>query len=253
MKLFRDLIHYIFLLWFKRKYKGTKIISSYFTDLPHGFYSQAGQDSFVYSEFYSAFESGIIPKVFLDVGCNHPTKFSNSYFFEKNLGFKVDAVDPLLTYVTQWAIERPNSTLHSVALGSSSGQLQLSVPDRDGVMYEGSHSPDMFATLDAKNPRLSGGNWKTIDVPVVRAQDLLKSKGITEIGVVSIDVEGFEIEVLKGLDFAKTKIFILLIENNTNSKFGADHIREYMLSNGFVFYARIWGLDDVFLRSDFKL
>lgn len=250
MKLLRDFIHYVFLEWFKRKHKGTKIVSTYFTDLPSGFYSQAGQDSFVYSEFFSAIESGRIPRVFLDVGCNHPTKFSNSYFFEKHLGFKVEAVDPLTTYVSHWAIERPNSTLHSVALGAASGQLQLSIPDRDWVMEDDSHPPDMFATLDAKNPRLSDGKWKTINVPVWRAQSLLESKDINEIGIVSIDVEGFEMEVLRGIDFSKTKIFIALIENNTSSKFGAEDIRAHMAQNGFLFYARIWGLDDVFIRSD---
>lgn len=253
MEIFKEVIHYIFLQWFKRKHKGTKIVSSYFSDLPRGFFSQAGQDSFIYSEFFTVIESGKIPRVFLDIGCNHPTKFSNSYFFEKHLGFKVEAVDPLPTYVAQWATERPNSSLHSVALGAAKGQLQLSVPVRDWGMEDGSHPPDMFATLNTKNPRLTKGNWKTIDVPVLRAQDLFESEGITEVGIVSIDVEGFEIEVLKGIDFSKTKIFIAVIENNTNSKFGAEDIRAHMVQNGFDFYARIWGLDDVFVRSDLKL
>lgn len=69
-------------------------------------------------------------------------------------------------------------------------------------------------------------------------------------GIVSIDVEGYEMEVLKGIDFTKTKIFIAIIENNTNSRLGADDIRFFMDENGFDFYARIWGLDDVFVRKD---
>lgn len=246
----KDFARYIFLQWFKWKYNHTKVVASYFVDSITGFYSQAGQDAFIYSEFFSLLESGKLPKLFVDIGCNHPVKFSNSYFFETKLGFKVIAVDPLPTYISQWASMRPNSILHTVALGSNTGTLTLSIPAENSDTETLSHSSDMFATLSSKNPRLLVGEWRTINVPVMTAQDLFEANNISEVGIVSIDVEGYEMEVLKGIDFKKTKISIAIIENNTNSRFGADDIRFFMDKNGFDFYARIWGLDDVFVRKD---
>lgn len=249
----KDFARYIFLQWFRRKYNDTKVIASYFVDPITGFYSQAGQDAFIYSEFFSLLESEQLPKLFVDIGCNHPIKYSNSYFFEAKLGFKVIAVDPLPTYISEWASTRPNSTLHTVALGSNKGTLTLSVPAENSNMRNISHSSDMFATLNLNNPRLATGEWKAIDVPVITAQDLFDANGIFEVGIVSIDVEGYEMEVLKGINFKKTKIFIAIIENNTHSRFGDDDIRLFMNENGFDFYARIWGLDDVFVRKDLNI
>ena len=40
-----------------------------------------------------------------------------------------------------------------------------------------------------------------------------------------------------------------MIENNTRSVLGDERIREYMVANGFKFYARIWGLDDIFINN----
>jgi FkbM family methyltransferase len=248
MKLIKDIANYLSLRLFDYKHPQTKIISSKFCHSVRGFYSQKGQDALIYSEFYELIESGCIPKVFLDIGCNHPIKFNNSYFFEKILGFRVLAVDPLPTYILQWAEIRPLAKLYSIALGASSGELKLSIPHN--APTDAKHAYDMFSTLDVNNPRLRKGEWRTIKVPVQSVQDILGASEITEVGIVSIDVEGFEFEVLKGFDFVKTKIYIAIIENNTRSVLGDERIREYMVANGFKFYARIWGLDDIFINNE---
>ncbi len=249
MFLFKDLARYLFLKWFLFKYKKTRVVSDYFGEKISGFYSQCGQDSYVYSEFFSLFDENKIPKVFVDIGCNHPTKFSNSYFFEKNLGFSCIAVDPLTTYITRWAETRPNAKLHSVALGAANGNLTLMTPANEQGAND-IHSPDMFSTLSEEYSKIRTCDWKEVMIPVITAQELFVSNNIEEVGIVSIDVEGFELEVLKGFDFSKTKIFIAIIENNTNTKFGDDAIRQYMKKSNFTFYARIWGMDDSYINND---
>lgn len=246
----KDIGRYFLLRWFKSKYKGTKVVGSHFSAPLTGFYSQAGQDAFIYSEFFQLIDAGRIPKIFLDIGCNNPIKFSNSYFFEKNLGYKCIAVDPLPTYASEWKLCRPNSVFHNIGLSSFSGELSLSVPDQHEGIESNSHSSDMFATMDSNNVRLSEGKWKKLNVAVVTAQELLNAEYVSEVGIASIDVEGYEMEVLKGFDFVRTKIYILIVENNSNNKFGSDEIRNFMTDNSYIFYARFWGLDDVFIHSD---
>jgi len=252
MYLLKDVVHYLYLKWFKHKYPKTKIISDYFSEMINGFYSQAGQDAYIYSEFFNLIDSGKIPRVFVDIGCNHPIKFNNSYFFEKNLGFECIAIDPLTTYVSHWAETRPNAKLHSIALGDAKGKINLLVMDKvvDDDLESKHHSSNMFSTMSLDNTKRRSGNWKSIEVPILTAQDLFDTSKVSQIGIVSIDVEGFELKVLNGIDFFKTKIYIAIIENNTNNKFGAGEIRNFMATNGFTFYARIWGLDDIFVNTD---
>ena len=69
----------------------------------------------------------------------------------------------------------------------------------------------------------------------------------------SIDVEGHELNVLKGIDFNKVKINILTIENNPpeNPIFGDENIRRVMFENNYILWGRIIGLDDIYVHKDF--
>ena len=69
----------------------------------------------------------------------------------------------------------------------------------------------------------------------------------------SIDVEGHELNVLKGIDFEKVRINILTIENNPpeNSIYGDDNIRKIMFDNNYILWGRIVGLDDIYIHKDF--
>lgn len=250
MSFIKDVAHYLFLNRFRYKYKNTKIVSNYFSEKIRGFYSQDGQDAYIYSEFFSLFESGKVPKIFVDIGCNHPIKFSNSIFFEKHLGFRCIAVDPLTTYASQWAEVRPDSKLHSVALGSSAGRMNLLTSEKNDLSLNGSQSSDMFSTLDPKSCKADAENFVKIEVPVFTAQEIFDIDCVSEIGIISIDVEGFEMEVLRGIDFSKTNIYIAVIENNTRDKYGSDEIREFMRKRDFSFYARLWGMDDVYINNN---
>ena len=64
-----------------------------------------------------------------------------------------------------------------------------------------------------------------------------------------MDIEGYEIPALYGLDFGKTQIGALIIENNGNAGIGSDKLRSLLLSHGYVYWARIWNLDDIFVHS----
>lgn len=212
-----------------------------------GFYSQVGQDAFIYSEFFSAFASGSIPRVIVDIGCNQPIKHSNSYFFESVLGFSCVAVDPLPTYAGEWARLRPNARFCQVALGESEGEVRLLVPQANWRGKAGEDTPDMFSTLVGNVGKFEAAEAGEQNVRMKPGRDLLRELGIGHVGVMSIDVEGFEWQVLQGLDFVRNPVDILMIENNSDSRLGSDAIRQYVERQGMHYYARFWHMDDVFV------
>ena len=110
------------------------------------------------------------------------------------------------------------------------------------------HPNDMFSSLFFDIAKVRSGNLKIKKVPIFRTQDFFDSIKLSEIGIISIDVEGFETEIINGINFLKTRIRIAVIENNIHSKFGSDEVRKIMHKNGFIFYARIWGLDDIYIN-----
>ena len=75
-------------------------------------------------------------------------------------------------------------------------------------------------------------------------------QGINHIDYMSLDVEGHELQTLKGIDFNAVKINVISLENNP-TMFGDDNIREFLYEKGYKFYARIGCLDDIFVHKSF--
>lgn len=58
-------------------------------------------------------------------------------------------------------------------------------------------------------------NSYTVSVPVTTLGNILKENNITEVDFFSLDVEGYELEVLKGIDLDNFNIKYLLMEIQT--------------------------------------
>lgn len=94
-----------------------------------------------------------------------------------------------------------NFTLHKKALGAKSGSIQL-------YKGGGKDNPWGSTTLDMGDV----ANFEAVEeVPVVRLGDLIKSGEIPQPDLVKIDVQGSELEILKGVGkFIKDVDFLVL-------------------------------------------
>jgi FkbM family methyltransferase len=206
-----------------------------------GFYSQAGQDEFVYSRLFHVINNPNFTTTFLDVGCNHPKKFSNSYFFDKNLGFKVYAIDAIDSLSELWKRERPRAQFITTAVGSSVGTVRFR-------MIEG-EAGSLFSSIDRTGRTQSEmGDSTVIDVRVDTLGNILKSLQLEDVGILSLDVEGGELAALKGVDWSTQRIRIIMIENTDEKGLGDDVLRTFLVEKGYVYIARFWNLDDIFIE-----
>jgi hypothetical protein len=98
-----------------------------------------------------------------------------------------------------------------------------------------------------------GYQTEEIQVETKVFKNIVKQENITHIDYLSLDVEGHELNVLKGIDFEKVRINVLTIENNPPccAIYGDKKIRELMFRNGFVLWGRTIGLDDFYVHKDF--
>ena len=205
------------------------------------FYSQHGQDLYVASLLFNALQQQQGPWV-VDVGCNHPTMFSNSLLFEKYFGCRTLAIDALASYQADWETHRPTAHFLHSAIGAREGTVRLTITGSD-------ITEQMFSFVEGGKPKDAGlHRQKVVTVPVRRLQDVLAERGIRQVLFMSIDVEGAELDVLKGTDFDQCFIACLCVENNSRLS-GEDEIRHYLLKQGYMFHSRIGFLDDVFVHG----
>lgn len=238
LRFYNRLARYLSYIAFRFKHPSVKMIYP----LKIGtFYSQDGQDLFLSSLLFNYLNNNPNSWV-VDIGCNHPSHFSNSLFFEKWFGCRVLAIDPLAEFGKIWARERPAAKFISTAVGSSTAPILLHIP-------QGNFSDNMFATVTGGVSKAAGLESLERTVQCKPLSTILAEQGITEVLLMSIDVEGVELDVLKSLNFDLAMIRCMVIENNSTNLYGSNAIRDYLTCRGYIFLARIGFLDDVFIHQ----
>ena len=198
-------------------------------------YSQHGQDYFIYKTFFQNIRNGI----FFDIGANHPIIHNNTYLFEKN-GWSGFAFEPVSKAKDLWEKYR-KTRFFPYAVSSKTEKLKFDI-------Y---HLYDIPQTSFVNRKENHSQLYKTIEVDGISIKDFCKKENISHIDFMSIDVEGHDLEVLEGIDFKKININVLTIENNREPAIGDKKIREFMENHGYIFYARVHYLDDIYVHKNY--
>ncbi len=210
---------------------------------PSGSYSQFGQDAYIFKELFKTRNSG----VFIDVGGNDPIHCNNTYLFELN-GWTGLAIEPQDNLRVLWQNKRKTLCLDCV----------VGPTNKDVIFVEGGESEHGLAGVLGAN-KVSKINQKEIIKKQMRLDNILLENNLTQVDFVSIDVEGYEMQVLESIDFKKININVICIENNINftnipivgkyfgSELGSNIIRNFLRDKGYRQVARLM-CDDIFIK-----
>jgi FkbM family methyltransferase len=160
-------------------------------------YSQFGEDALLWQYF-----NGKLNGFFVEVGANHPTKFSQTWLLEQQ-GWNGILVEPLASKCELLRSMRPRSIVAQAAMGAPEqrGRARFSVAEED----------DMLSGLEL-DEHVSVGSFE--DVEVRTLDDVLTDAGHPKIDLLSIDVEGLELNVLRGFSIERYKPAVLLLEDH---------------------------------------
>lgn len=205
-------------------------------------YSQDDQDHIIYHELFEGKRDGI----FCDVGGNHPLNLNNTRYFEE-LGWSGSVFEPLPYMQVLWA-EHRKAKFFPYAASDQEGEVTFSIV-KDASGWE-----DMLSYVKATRDIEYSHETEEMTVRTRALRDVFAEEGIDHIDYMSIDVEGHERNVLKGIDFQAVDISVLSIENNPPCcyTYGDDAIREHMSANDYELWGRIVGLDDIYVKRGFR-
>ncbi len=224
---------------FKKTYPDTKL----FFEEKRKLYSQDNQDYIVYNNFFKNKKDG----VFCDVGGNHPLNINNTRYFEE-LGWSGYVFEPLPYMKPLWEKHRKAKFF---PFGASDKEREVTF----SIVKDATGWEDMLSFVKETRDEDYGHETEEITIEVKPLKEIFEKEDIFYIDYMSIDVEGHELNVLKGIDFNKVQINVLTIENNNPSKniiYGDDDIRKIMFENNYILWGRIVGLDDIYVYKDFK-
>ena len=182
--------------------------------------------------------------VFVDVGCNHPTFINNTAYLEREKGWTGLSIDAQPDFAVMYSQERRSNFL-ACCVGAGVGQVTFGVV-RDGA---GNVLSGVYDQLPRANVR---GHVIRMQRLVQRPLGIiLEEREIREIDCLFIDVEGYELEVLKGIEFSRVSIAIIVLENARGIS-GDNVIRNFLNERGYRLRMRV-RTDDIFVKSTLPL
>ena len=206
-----------------KKNKGTKTLKDS--------YSQIGQDTNVIN-YFNHKKNGY----FIDIGATDGIDINNTYLLEKKYGWKGICIEPQQSYWTN--LNKNRNCIKDNSLLYSSEGLELEFSNA-GVL--GGITSQIDRHLQAKKAEQVKLKTETLN------NILNKYNAPKFIDYVSLDTEGSELEILKGIDFNKYKFGYLNIEHNYIEP-RRTNIRKFLESKGYKYY-RQNDFDDDYINS----
>lgn len=214
-------------------------------------FAQAGEDRVLRFLFNSM---GINQITYLEIGTNNPIDINNTYLFYLG-GSRGVCVEPNPTLIPKIKKTRPEDVCLNIGIAGRSGAGVL-----DFYIFDENDSEKGLSTFSKEEAeRVSNTTHIKIaeikKIPVTPISEIFKTHFPNKApDLISIDVEGLDLEILKTIDFSKYRPVAVCVET---VNFTVDHkktknrsIIEFMESQGYFVYADT-GINSIF--ADKKL
>lgn len=189
------------------------------------FYSQQGEDIYIYRNFINKERSD---GIFVELGAVNGVTFSNTKFFEDTLHFTGTLIEPTTQYLNLIKF-RSRCKNYNVAVNCT----------KDKVKFLGdSFTAGIVDTMDDKFKNNWHPDSQEYYVDGEPFSDILHKSNLTYIDLLSIDVEGGEEVVLNTMDFT-IPVYVICIELDGHNVDKDERCRKILINNGFSFDRRI--------------
>jgi FkbM family methyltransferase len=188
---------------------------------------------------------------FVEAGGHDGYTQSNTYYLERFRGWQGMLVEPMAEMAAEARRNRPASKVFQCAL------VALDHADTAVEMEFG----DLFSAVSARHEEQASSwvhnglvlGWRDHRVERVPARalsDLLDELGVAEVDLLSLDVEGYEPQALRGLDFSRHAPAWILVEMH-DLRAGREAIGE-VLGSRYVEQDQLSPVDVLYRRADVK-
>ena len=160
---------------------------------------------------------------YLDIGAGHPTHGSNSFFFYK-LGWHGICVEPVKAMVFLRDLVRRRDLNMRAVISNENGEI---------VFYQ--FNPTEYSTISESRYqemlKLGMRERKTYKIHAVKLEEIIDNVTPAEPYFLSVDVEGYDLEILKQLVNLKSRPRVVCVEETGSNK---ESIKSLLESLGYI-------------------
>ncbi len=209
-------------------------------------YSQCGEDLIIAFLFESMLNVHNIS--YLDIGANDPIHLNNTYhFYEK--GFRGVCVDPNPLFKSPYKSNRPEDIFLIAGAGPKKGNIEFFEIDPHTLSTFSEETAKQYVEED--HHKLV----KTYKVPVLTVSDLRKRffKESSMPNLLSIDIEGWDYEIISTLDLESWSPTVICMETLTYSTQRKQHkikpLIDLLKRKGYFVYADTY-INTIFVNNN---
>jgi FkbM family methyltransferase len=152
------------------------------------------------------------PGFFVEAGAVDGFFESNTYYLERFRGWSGILIEPSPTMFARIAVNRPQAQAFNCALVSFDYD-RPTIPFTDAHALSGIFGEAPGEEIEARLASVhASGQARLLAVSARTLQSILVEAGVQKVDLLSLDVEGYESLVLKGLDFDVFRPRYLLVE-----------------------------------------
>src|SRR6185295_10787891 len=217
------------------------------------YYSQEGQDKLLNETFFHDKKDG----TFVEFGAYDGVNLSNTYFYEKELGWKGICVEPMpepfeklqknrSCFCVQGCVSPKAGTVDFLKIVQTDEKQTSYTSMLSGIVsaYDPRHLARIKHELKLWAKKHQNMKYEIIQVPCYTLGDLLDKYNMKHIDYLSIDTEGGEYEILKSINFKKYTIDFITVEDNYKSS----KLQKFLKKKGYQLVAKLT-YDLVFKRE----
>lgn len=214
-------------------------------DISPVYYSQFKQDEYLNNAIFKNKKNG----VFIDIGAYDGVLLSNSYFFEKSLGWHGICIEPMPHVYKQLCENRSAICIE--------GCINPDKKTAEFLMISG-YSDMLSGIIDLYDPlhmqrvehevAIYNQKAEKITVACYQINDILSENDISHVDYLSLDTEGGEYEILTSIDYDTYTIDVLSVENN----FKEERFRKFLSTKGYRLVKNL-GCDEIYIHNRIKL
>jgi FkbM family methyltransferase len=199
-------------------------------------YSQCGEDVFLNEHIFKNYKNG----TYIELGALDGVLYSNTKFFEDTLGWTGILIEPHPNKFKLLKENRPNNHLfnHLVSCKKEPLEFRYFLDHHAAVSGVENTLPESHFETYFENKRFNSLLQNSIMITPVSLTEIVKQTNIQHIDLLSLDVEGHELEVLKSWDFS-VPIHVILIEILGVQLEKEQQCRDLLINNGYVLHSTV--------------
>lgn len=159
---------------------------------------------------------------FIEAGANDGIRQSNTYYFEKVLRWNGLLVEPIPSQAEKCRKNRSNSQVVNAALvrhDYPSETVRIEMADLMSVVNDGNIEPELVESHVARGREVQHLEQQdSIEIKAITLTKLLNDLKVTHVDFFSLDVEGYETEVLRGIDFSTITFDYIFVETRIENE-----------------------------------